>query len=128
MKLKELQALFSLRPDDSSRAIRKRAKKIELSDDSDDFRYKVQKDGKDALFKIGQHKHRTVSEVEQLDPEYLTWILQQPSYSEEIKDIIKYVRFGSFSGQAPSSRRNRGKTRRTSGKTTAELKKKFRKK
>jgi exodeoxyribonuclease X-like protein len=100
MKLSELRGLFGLRPLEAERAIRKRTKQIDPPEETADFRYKIQKDGKDALFKIGQHKHRTVSEVQKADPSYLDWILNQPSYSNELKDIIRFVRYGSFAGPA----------------------------
>lgn len=96
MKLKELRGLFRLRPGDSTRAMRGRFVDVDVWAD---FRYKIQRDGKDALFKFGTHKNRTVSQVDKLDPEYLDWILQRDTFPEEIKEIIRYVRrFKQFRG------------------------------
>lgn len=89
MKLKELRGLFQ--PGRAARLFRARPQK---PDDRApvDFRYKVQKDGKDAMFLVGAHRFLKVSQVQKSDPDYLDWILSKDNYPEEIKEIIRYIR------------------------------------
>jgi hypothetical protein len=99
MLLKELRRLFRRGETETERRERLREEERLKAAIEGDFRYKIQKDGKDAMMMYGKYKFHTVSSIQKQDPEYLDAILNRPTMPQEIKEIIRYVRFGSFAGE-----------------------------
>lgn len=63
----------------------------ESVESSGNTRYKVSKDGKDALLKFGRHRGKRLSVVASEDPTYLRFIIESELPSE-LKDVAKYLR------------------------------------